>query len=78
MLGSLSYIVVRLGFGTFNSYKLIKLLIPSASNSSLNALRVRDVGVIRWMYLALNIMANSLNFVRYFASVEWRFRASLS
>ncbi|POY72708.1 hypothetical protein BMF94_4538 [Rhodotorula taiwanensis] len=58
----LSYIVVRLGFGTFNSYKLIKLLVPSASNSSLNALRVREVGAIRWMYLALNIMANSLNF----------------
>lgn len=49
--------------GTYNSIRLWKLLVPVASDTSFLALRVRDAGRIRWLYLILNLAANSLNFV---------------
>ncbi|GAA5902661.1 hypothetical protein JCM8208_007033 [Rhodotorula glutinis] len=57
----LSYIIVRLVFGTYNSYKLWNLLVPTPT-SALAAKALDDAGLIRWMYLALNIAANGLNF----------------
>ncbi|GJN87095.1 hypothetical protein Rhopal_000040-T1 [Rhodotorula paludigena] len=58
----ISYIVVRLVFGTYNSYTLWRLLVPSSSDPSFQALAVRKVGAVRWMYLVLNVAANGLNF----------------
>lgn len=49
--------------GTYNSIRLWKLLVPGANDTSFLALRVRDAGRIRWLYLILNLAANSLNFV---------------
>ncbi|GAA5880421.1 hypothetical protein JCM3774_006444 [Rhodotorula dairenensis] len=57
-----SYVVVRLGLGTYNSVRLWKLLVPAAADKGFNALRVREAGQIRWLYLILNLAANSLNF----------------
>ncbi|GAA5976959.1 hypothetical protein JCM10908_005692 [Rhodotorula pacifica] len=57
-----SYVVVRLIMGTYNSIRLWKLLVPAVGDNSLNALRVRDAGSLRWLYLVLNLAANSLNF----------------
>ncbi|GAA6024588.1 hypothetical protein JCM8202_005065 [Rhodotorula sphaerocarpa] len=58
----LSYVVVRIGFGTYTSYRFVKLVLPSASDTSLHAVRAREAGSIRWLFLALNLLANSLNF----------------
>ncbi|GAA5967725.1 hypothetical protein JCM8115_006913 [Rhodotorula mucilaginosa] len=57
-----SYVVVRLIMGTYISVRLWKLLVPAAKDTSFLALRVRDAGRIRWLYLILNLAANSLNF----------------
>lgn len=62
-LFSASYVVVRLIMGTYNSVRLWKLLVPAAKDTGFLALRVRDAGRIRWLYLILNLAANSLNFV---------------
>ncbi|BGP38277.1 hypothetical protein JCM10450v2_002220 [Rhodotorula kratochvilovae] len=57
----LSYIVVRLVFGTYNSYKLWNLLVPEPP-TAFAARALADAGLVRWLYLGLNIAANGLNF----------------
>ncbi|GAA6048981.1 hypothetical protein JCM3770_005424 [Rhodotorula araucariae] len=57
----LSYVGVRLVFGTYNSYKVWNLLVPAPPTAAA-AHALADAGVIRWLYLALNIAANGLNF----------------
>ncbi|GAA5868570.1 hypothetical protein JCM8547_003190 [Rhodosporidiobolus lusitaniae] len=58
-----TYISARLLFGTYNSYKLWRLLLPSASDYSSKAQLARETQMwIRLLYLALNILMNGLNF----------------
>lgn len=63
MENSATYISARLLWGTYNSYRLWTLLLPSSTNFSPKALIARSTPLwIRLLYLALNILMNSLNF----------------
>ncbi|GAA5840715.1 hypothetical protein JCM11251_004189 [Rhodosporidiobolus azoricus] len=58
-----TYISARLLWGTYNSYRLWTLLLPSASDSSLKAEIARTAPLwIRVLYMALNVLMNGLNF----------------
>lgn len=53
LLQSSSYIGARLLWGTYNSFQLFALLFgPKAA----------DVGGIKYLYIAINILTNGLNF----------------
>ncbi|BGP14219.1 hypothetical protein JCM10213v2_002162 [Rhodosporidiobolus nylandii] len=58
-----SYISARLIWGTYNSYRLWRLLLPSTADLSAKAILARETPLwIRGLYLFLNILMNSLNF----------------
>lgn len=61
-----TYISARLVFGTYTSFQFWRLMVPSdsaSSSASILADKVRQAGWVRWLYLALNLSANGLNFV---------------
>ncbi|GAA6022910.1 hypothetical protein JCM10207_006861 [Rhodosporidiobolus poonsookiae] len=58
-----TYVSARLIWGTYNSYRLWRLLLPSAADMSAKAILARETpSWIRLLYLFLNILMNSLNF----------------
>ncbi|GAA5916304.1 hypothetical protein JCM6882_001076 [Rhodosporidiobolus microsporus] len=58
-----TYISARLLYGTYNSFVLWRLLLPSASDFSAKAATARATPLwIRVLYLCLNILMNGLNF----------------
>ncbi|GAA5982415.1 hypothetical protein JCM11641_006976 [Rhodosporidiobolus odoratus] len=58
-----TYISARLVWGTYNSYRLWTLLLPSSADHSPKALLARSTELwIRALYIGLNVLMNSLNF----------------
>lgn len=61
-LHSSSYIGARLIWGTWNSYNLFLLLFSPKAEAA-------NVGPIRYLYIGINIMLNSLNFFWFRAMI---------
>ncbi|GAA6044136.1 hypothetical protein JCM8097_002788, partial [Rhodosporidiobolus ruineniae] len=58
-----TYISARLLFGTYNSYRMWRILLPLSSDTSFGAHQARATPMwIRGLYLFLNILMNGLNF----------------